>query len=246
MLTHLLMLLALSGANATSQGLDQTRLTSLNAGIQQVYDAVIRKDGSVDYPLLKKREDLQAHLDAFAAYVATVDPNSVTDKNEKIAFFSNTYNVLTLKGVNDAWPVPSVRKIHIAFGFFTRNLWEVGGQKVSLNDIEKKYLRDLDPRIHFIINCASESCPILQNRVLTAKNVEQVMDDATLAFLNDQGKNRFNGNDWKLSKIFEWYQDDWGKKDDVIAFIRQYRKDLKNPEKIKYFEYNWDLNGPQG
>ncbi|MDJ0839158.1 MAG: DUF547 domain-containing protein, partial [Acidobacteriota bacterium] len=143
----------------------------------------------------------------------------------------------------------SVRNIRVAFGFFTKKEWNLGGKKVSLNNIENDYLRALDVRIHFIINCASGSCPVLLPTVFTAENVEDQMEKSVHIFLNDEKRNRFDQKTgtWHLSKIFKWYGEDWGKEKDVVAYIQRYRKDLKKaPQKVKYLEYDWALNGPTG
>ncbi len=245
-LSALLILTPLTAAG----GLDASALAEANAGVQRVYDAVVGEDGMVDYPELKRREDLQRDLERFIALMAELDPAAIDDKNQKIAVYSNAYNVFTLMGVNRAWPVKSVTKIRLAFGFFTRNAWVVGGRKMSLNDVEKKILRDLDPRIHFTINCASASCPVLLPTVFTADNVEALMEQAARDFINDAGKNAFDKENrvWRLSKIFDWYKDDFDGKQGVIAFIRERRPDLRDwePKMVRYFDYDWALNGPTG
>lgn len=220
----------------------------VNSGVQAVYDAVLGEDGRVDYAKLSKSPEHLASLDRFVSFAGRWDPDSAKNANEKIAILSNMYNVYTLAGVMKAWPVASVRKIRPFFGFFTKKEWRLGNQKISLNQIEKEHLRHLDPRIHFIINCASASCPVIQPRVLTAENVEAVMEAATRQFLNDARLNQFDRDErlWRLSKIFEWYVEDWGGRDQMVDFIQKYRPDLANwkPLKIEYLEYDWALNGP--
>lgn len=220
----------------------------INDDIQAVYDAVVKKDGTVDYEKLSRSPEYLAALNRFVAFAGRWNPDRVEEREEKIAILANSYNIFTLSGVIKAWPVASVRKIRPFFGFFTKKEWKLGGRKISLNQIEKNYLRSLDPRIHFIINCASVSCPVIPPKVLTGENVESLMNEATLQFLADSTKNQFDPvkKVWRLSKIFDWYADDWGGRDKVVAFIKKYRPDLASwePEKIEYLEYDWALNGP--
>ena len=228
-------------------GPEPLSLERVNAGIQRVLDAAVSEDGTVDYSKLKGSEELRQALDDYVAFTASFDPASVEDKHQKIAILANAYNVWTLAGVVKAWPVDSVRDIRPLFGFFTKDEWTLGGEEISLNKLEKIFLRPLDPRVHFIINCASASCPVLPRKVLTAENVEAEMEAAARRFLGEEPKNRFDKNkrQWRLSKIFKWYQEDWGKQADVVAFIRQYRPDLDwTPKKINYLDYDWALNGP--
>ncbi|CAM2009157.1 DUF547 domain-containing protein [Acanthopleuribacter pedis] len=242
----LLLLLGLSGLVA---GDDTTaKIAELHQGVQEVYDVIVLPNGDVDYATLHQRKDLQEKLEAFRTFMAGFDPDTLTDTNLKIALLTNTYNVYTLIGVNRAWPVKSVRKIRAMFGFFTKKEWQLNGRKVSLNNIEGEWLRPLDPRIHFTVNCASASCPRLDQQVYTADNVQQLMEAATKRFLLNENKNRFDAErkEWHLSKIFEWYRKDWGKQADVEAFILKYLPEDKRfkPTRVFYLEYDWSLNGP--
>ena len=53
-----------------------------------------------------------------------------------------------------------------------------------------------------------------------------------------------------LSKIFEWYSEDFKKSGTIIDFVKKYMKeedqrfieDHKSKIKIKYLDYNWRLN----
>lgn len=244
---YLVLLLFCVGPLAAGDEVDQ-RINTLYQGVQDVYDVIVLEDGNVDYATLKKRPDLQDKLNQFVAFMAEFDPDTLTDRNAKLALLTNTYNVFTLVGVNEAWPVAGVRKIRALFGFFTRKDWRVAGRKMSLNGIEGDWLRPLDARIHFTINCASASCPRLDARVFTAENVESLMEEATRRFLLNESKNRFDAQrkEWHLSKIFEWYRKDWGKQEDVVAFIQKYLPEDRRfePERVYYMEYDWRLNGP--
>jgi len=221
----------------------------VNAGVQRVYDAIVTEDGLVDYAALKRSGEHQRDLEAFAGYVAELDLDRLEDKHERIAVLANAYNVLTLIGVNRAYPVDSVRDIRPDFGFFSEATWMIAGQKMSLNDLENKLLRPLDNRIHFIINCASASCPEIPRKVLTRGNVETVMDAAAGAFLRDETRNRFDveSQTYHLSKIFEWFREDWGEQVDVIAFVQKYRPDLGwEPDEVTHLAYDWRLNEAAG
>ena len=222
---------------------DLATFKKVSFGVQEVYEAILDKDGRVDYVELHERKDLQEKLTAYQSFIAKLDPTSIADDKLRISIYANAYNVLTLIGVNRAYPVTSVRKIRRFFGFFTKAEWTVGGESFSLNDIEKKLLRPLDSRIHFIINCASASCPKLPMTVMTASNVETLMDNAAREFILDESKNSFESSGvWELSKIFDWYADDWGGKKSMIEFILKYHANLKKPQKIEYLEYDWTLN----
>ena len=214
--------------------------------LARVYEAVVIEDGQVDYRRLKQDEQLMADLQSYADYLAEVDLDAIKDKNARIALLSNAYNVFTLIGVTDAWPVASVRKIRPLFGFFKKTEFGLAGGNLTLDTLENELLRPLDNRIHFLINCASGSCPVLVKEVFTADNVTRIMDENLARFLQDPTKNRFDTSAgvWHLSKIFDWFAADFGGKEGVIAFIRAARPDLDEPKKVRYLDYDWSLNGP--
>ncbi len=224
---------------------DEMPLTLEHRALQQVFDAVVQEDGQVNYRFLHENAELRAKLNQYVIALDQVNPLDLKDQATKIAFFSNVYNACTLLGVINAWPVDSVRDIKRFFGFFTQDIWRIGGRTYSLNDIEKEWLRPLDVRIHFTINCASTSCPRLDKTLFTASNVQAAMENLARSFVLDESKNSFRKDGvWQLSKIFDWYEGDFGGKDKVIAFIREIKPDLEQPRRIQYQEYDWSLNGP--
>ena len=100
-----------------------------------------------------------------------------------------------------------------------------------------------DPRIHFAINCASESCPKLLNEAFVASKIPKQLEAVTSSFINDPSKNRFSRDRINLSRLFLWFSKDFGSKKERISFIQKYsEKSFNDKAKIKYQEYNWKLN----
>ena len=71
------------------------------------------------------------------------------------------------------WPLKSVRDVKISIssrvvsgkGFFYDRKVVVGGEETNLYKLEKEVLRkQKDPRLHFALNCGSESCPSMYAR----------------------------------------------------------------------------------
>jgi hypothetical protein len=46
----------------------------------------------------------------------------------------------------------------------------------------------------------------------------------------------------KLSKIFEWYADDFGGKGGVAAYVDKYHPADVGKFKVSFVEYSWELN----
>jgi hypothetical protein len=66
----------------------------------------------------------------------------------------------------------------------------------------------------------------------------------TRKFIANETHNQISAKKIKISKIFDWYGDDFKKGDNtVISFINQYSKLTVNADaKIEFLEYNWKLN----
>ena len=207
------------------------------------WDSLVNKyvdqDGWVDYKgLMTERESLQGYL----SYLATNKPAEGTEKNEVLAFYINLYNAAMAERVLEHYPLASVKDIKRVWG---KKVIAVGDELLSLNDVEHNILRKLDePRIHFAVNCASVSCPKLSNEAFKAATLDKQLDAATKAFLNSE-KNRLDGAEIGLSKIFSWYKKDFSVngKPDPIAYINQYlEKPVPTNAKTYFLDYDWNLN----
>ena len=119
---------------------------------------------------------------------------------------------------------------------------ELGGKKYSLNNIENDIIRPQykEPRIHFAVNCAAKSCPPMNNAAFTEANLNELLDSRTKNFINSSA-NDISAASIKISKIFDWYKDDFGT---VINFLNKYSNTkINSGAKIEYKNYDWSLNG---
>ena len=213
-------------------------------GLDALLQKVVR-DGRVDYEQVKKEREV---LDEFLKAVAKTDISKV-DKQAKLAFYINAYNAATLDLVlrHVLGKVSGVLEVEKQGGkkFFEDKLTIVGGKALSLNELEKLG-RDLgDPRIHFAVNCASVSCPPLLNRVWKAETLEQDLVEATKAYLASPQGLQVAPDGLRLSKIFDWYKQDWGGLDSVKNFLQLYAPDAakeKLSSELGWLEYDWNLN----
>ncbi|MFW7381888.1 MAG: DUF547 domain-containing protein [Oligoflexus sp.] len=215
----------------------------------------VDKQGWVDYSGWKKNHSqLDEYLKSLEA--VSLETYEGWSAEEKKAFLINAYNAFTVKLILDHYPVKSIRSI----GSIFRSSWKreffslLDGQLKSLDPIEHQWLRKKpelkDPRVHAVVNCASVSCPKLLNEAFVATKLDQQMTEATKDWLADPSKNTFlpNKRTVKLSKIFDWYKEDFGNTDEgVAAFVRQYgpesaKASLQTPFRLVYLDYDWDLN----
>lgn len=197
-------------------------------------------NGHVNYASIKSnKSELMAIINEFES----TSPSSSWSKNEKLCFWINAYNIFTIKLIVDNYPTSSITKI-------TAKPWdkkfiEIGGSTYSLNGIETDIIRKKydEPRIHFALNCASKSCPILLNKAYKPATLNSQLTSQTKAFLNDTSKNDFSSKkSVEISSIFDWYKDDFSSSGGVIAFINKYKGTDYDSPKISYMDYSWDLN----
>lgn len=206
------------------------------------YNAFLKKyvseGGNVNYDKIKTNK---AELDAVAAQFEKNQPNDKWSKNEKMAYYINAYNVYTLATVINKYPVKSIKDIN---GAWDKKFIPQGKILISLGDIEHKILRKMgDPRIHFAINCASFSCPNLENKAFEPQTLDAQLEAATKSFVNDKTKNSITEKEIKISEIFNWFAGDFKTKGSIIDYLNKYSAvKIDAKAKTKYFTYNWALN----
>ena len=97
-----------------------------------------------------------------------------------------------------------------------------------------------DPRAHFLLNCASASCPPLQTAALTAESYDEIAEAATTAFLADESRGAGSAG---ISQLFNWFAADFTAAGyaSVSAFIGEYRS-LDEVDTGTFLVYDWALN----
>jgi hypothetical protein len=210
--------------------------------------------GGIDYAAVAAD---RADLDAFLACVRRIDPAKLPEP-DRVAYLSNVYNALVVDAVLRRYPgLASVREVD---GFFDEEKHTVGGKAMTLDEVEA-LAREIDPRVHFTVVCASTSCPDLLDEAYTAAAIERQLRRQTQRFLADPSKGlRYDleANELHLSSIFKWYAGDFTGGSTVIAFFarggvldwviehlgdRRLAAELKEKRPaVKYLDYDWSLN----
>lgn len=223
------------------------------------YQAVLDQHlsgGRVDYAAIKAAGALDGYL---AALASAPEP---AGRAEQMAFWINAYNALTLDLVADAWPLASIRDLDGGNPWDARS-FSVAGRSVTLNAIEHEILRPMgDARIHAAVNCASVGCPPLHGRAFTAANLDAELTAASRAWMKTNGVRVDRaGGAVTLSKIFDWYGDDFvpradtdvpgidGKQEAAIDFAADHLPEdtaawlRQGGYSVAYHGYDWKVNG---
>jgi hypothetical protein len=186
-----------------------------------VLEAYVDDRGMVNYDELKADRE---KLDAFATTIATLDPKVYDQwtENQKVAFWINAYNALTLQAIINHYPIKpsffasirfpknSIRQIP---GVWDELQFAAMGRKMTLDEIEHETLRKNfnEPRIHMALVCAAMGCPPLRNEPFAGDRLDAQLDDQTRRFLENPQKFRIdpvNGRVY-LSPIFKWFGKDF-------------------------------------
>jgi hypothetical protein len=181
--------------------------------------------------------------------------------NLRKAFWINIYNAMVQHALKlDA------RQYKKRYAFYRTKAIEVAGVKLSPNDVEHGILRrsqwmfglgyistwfpssferemrvdQLDPRIHFALNCAAVSCPPIL--FYAADKIEQQLEMATAGFLEQT--TTVVGNRIRVSKIFSWFRGDFGGKKGIVLLLKKHGLLHEHPQQvaIRFDRYNWSLS----
>lgn len=192
----------------------------------------------------------------------------------RVAFWTNIYNAATQRALaEDPGQYESRRT------FFSTPLVTVAGRALSLDEIEHDILRrshsmftlgfvrtpgplrdgfvdthapaERDPRIHFALNCAADSCPPIA--AYTREEIDVQLDLATRGYLDRQvdydpdARGRFGGlrdaGRALVPRVMLWFRGDFGGRHGVVEMLR--RHDQIPPAvdpRLSYREWDWSFD----
>lgn len=245
----------------------------------RLLDQVLQKhveNGLVNYRALQADPET---LDRYLQALAGVDPKDYENwtRPQKLAFWINAYNAYTLRVILDHYPVTrsifadplrrypadSIRQIPGVWGW---RKWPVMGGKFTLDQMEHTILRQqlVEPRVHFVLVCASKGCPLLESRAFDAEHLEQRLDQAAMNYLYRDHKIQIDRerNAVRLPQIMNWFAGDFVPDPQTTGFFERYPREAigsltwvyryanaadrefmrRGRFELSYLEYDWALN----
>jgi hypothetical protein len=229
-------------------------------------------NGNVDYKSWHKSEEAVALLHSYLAAVSQFSPEQTpkrfATRDAQLAYWLYGYNAYVIKSVLDNWPISSVTDVKAplevvkGLGFFYQLRFEFGKKRYSLLSVENEVIRKRykDARIHFVLNCASESCPVIRPTLPAGEELQVLLATATTDFVSDPRNVSIDHANRKviLSTIFKWYRKDFlrdltkrGRPAergliDYVASVAQepLRSELNGIEdyEVTFQDYDWALN----
>lgn len=180
--------------------------------------------GMVNYKQLKAHRE---KLDAFALAISALDTKTYEkwSKEDKVAFWINAYNGLTLKVIIDNYPIKSSFFKSISYpknsirqipGVWDKKKFKVMGKDMGLEHIEHVILRKQfdEPGIHVALVCAAMGCPPLLDEPYLGNRLKEQLDNQTRSFLANPKKFMIDrkAGQVNLSPIFKWFGHDFTNK----------------------------------
>jgi hypothetical protein len=225
----------------------------------------------VDYSKIEHSSDFKYFTEDLIPQLHHFDHSVNSDPKAATSFWINLYNALVIHAVIAFKVESSVNENGLGgmVRFFRGAAYQVGDLRFSLEDIEHGVLRnnsgnplqfspqfpsddprircalDIDPRIHFALNCASRSCPPIG--VYSTDKLDVQLDLASRNYVGQE--TRLLGDKFQISKLFDWYKTDFGGKLGVRDFLLRYLPDderreflLKDQIRFNFSPYDWGLN----
>lgn len=219
-----------------------------------------------DYSAALGDDATEHRLQQQDALLADFDPDALDTRELALAFWNNAYNYFMIRKVlsdpgdelvESVWDYGG-RYNPFRDNVFERQLFAIGGEKYSLDKMEKDILLGdgfrekgwWDARVHFTVNCASVGCPPLRRQIYTADNIDKLLAENTRAALNTHYHLRVEGETLYLTELFKWYEDDFV---DAAGSVREFVKahadqtvaeKIGSTGRIRHIDYDWRLNKP--
>ena len=230
---------ALPKVNSTALPIEHTSFSAL---LREHVDA----SGCVNYQGLQNDS---TRLNTYLSLLETHHPNASWTENQRKAYWINAYNAFTLRLIIRNYPVNSIKDLGGRI-YKVNTPWDIRfisieGAAYDLNNIEHDILREEfnDPRIHFAINCASQSCPVLFNEAFSPDRLDAQLDSAAVRFINDPQRNRISEEKAEISRIFLWFKGDFTQTGSLRAYLSQFsRTPLTADTELDHLDYDWSLN----
>ncbi|MCD4831286.1 MAG: DUF547 domain-containing protein [Anaerohalosphaeraceae bacterium] len=165
---------------------------AFNLGFAELLKTYVNDNGLVNYPKLRR---MRLELNSAANKLRDLKPEiyMTWSKNDKIAFWINAYNICTLSGIVEHYPIkpsrfkllfyPANSIMHIS-GLRDKTYFDIMGLQYTLNEIERDILlgRFEEAGSCFAISNGTISGATLRNEPYVGKLIEKQLNSQTKAF----------------------------------------------------------------
>ena len=203
-----------------------------------------------------------------AAALDRVDPTGIEGDAGRIAFWLNAYNGLLL---HEASRHPRRGSLLRHRRMFRTVAYRVGGHDYPLDVIEHGVLRrnrrpplsprrllgrrdprlaalpsQLDPRIHFALNCGARSCPAIRT---FSEGLDEALRIATRAYLGSEVEIDRGARTVTLPALIKLYRRDFGSHAEQLEFVAAHLGEANagwlrghgGEVEVRYSRFDWSL-----
>ena len=168
-------------------------------------------------------------------------------REQQMAFLINAYNAFAVEKILMRYPeIRSIWDFGKLFSNpFKDRFFVLFGKNSSLDEIEHEILRPKykDPRVHYAVNCASVGCPMLREEAYVAERLDRQLDEQAARFLSDRSRNRFANGRLEVSRIFDWFKEDFEPRERYFArYAGALGMPLGATPRLTFLDYDWSLN----
>ncbi len=205
-------------------------------------------------------QDVTAIIDQYAKINFDQLVNELDDRQEKLAFWINTYNGFVQFLLTNN---PSL--FDDRGSFFMDKRVTIAGIEMSFDDIEHGIIRDSrvklglgllkkwfppkferklrihprDGRIHFALNCGAKSCPPVA--IYDDQHIYEQLDEITADYLKKVTTAARGGI--TTTPLFSWFRGDFGGKKGIKNLLQKYGIiDSAKGLNITFGDYDWTLS----
>lgn len=204
-----------------------------------------------------------------AATPETLRSDLDTEEKEK-AFWLNIYNAYIQIRLLEEPELFETRTNHFfGFNFFSSPQFIIAGKNLSFDDIEHGIMRrssykismgylrkpallennfiktfwwdEIEPRIHFALNCGAASCPPIT--VFDPGRVDEQLDITTRQYLDKHTEYDHAENTVKVTSLISWFRGDFGGVSGAVEMLKSYGIIPEDADpSVEFREYDWTLD----
>lgn len=187
-------------------------------------------------------------------------------ESKKKAFWLNIYNAYVQILLLENPELFEDRNSWFGYNFFSSPQITIAGKELSFDDIEHGIMRrstikislgyvrnwfvddfverfwwdEIDPRIHFVLNCGAASCPYIAP--MDPDRVEEQLERGAREYLEETTDYDPENSELKVTRLISWFRGDFGGVSGAVEMIKGYEiiPEEADPS-VKYKEYDWTL-----
>jgi len=209
-------------------------------------------------------------FDHITRILAQVSPEALREnlntESKNKAFWLNIYNAYVQILLLDDPELFEDRNSWFGYNFFSSPQVTIAGKELSFDDIEHGIMRrskikismgylqswfvddfikkfwweEVDPRIHFALNCGAASCPYIA--VFDPDRVEEQLDIATRQYLEENTIYDSEKDRVEVTRLMSWFRGDFGGVSGAVQMLRDYGVIPADADpSVSFDEYDWTL-----